>query len=164
MNIKNNKGFTLVELLAVIVVLAIVMSLAVVGITSVLESTRKSAMVADAKSFLEAAHNLVRADEAKALLGEESDFAPKCGEEAKVIDLTKIQETLEQGGKKSPYGGEYKNSHITIKNERDASSNNCSFKYSIFLSDGVYIVADTEDKTKDVSEDKITAANVQLAN
>lgn len=38
---KDKKGFTLVELLAVIVVLAIVMGLAAVAITSVLNNTRK---------------------------------------------------------------------------------------------------------------------------
>ena len=41
--IGNNKGFTLVELLAVIVVLAIVMGIAAVAITNVLDSTRKNA-------------------------------------------------------------------------------------------------------------------------
>ena len=60
---KNNKGFTLVELLAVIVVLAIVMGLAAVAITGVLENTRKAAMVSDAKSFLNGAHSLVNSSD-----------------------------------------------------------------------------------------------------
>lgn len=48
---KNKKGFTLVELLAVIVILAIVMGLAAVAITSVLNNTRRSAFDTDAKSI-----------------------------------------------------------------------------------------------------------------
>ena len=47
----NKKGFTLVELLAVIVVLAIVMGLAVVAISGVLDNARKATFVADAKQF-----------------------------------------------------------------------------------------------------------------
>ena len=49
---KNKKGFTLVELLAVIVVLAIVMGIAAVAITNVLDTTRKNAYVASAKQFI----------------------------------------------------------------------------------------------------------------
>lgn len=158
-NLKNNKGFTLVELLAVIVVLAIVMGLAVVGITSVLDSTRKSAMLADAKSFLEAAHGLVRAEETKVLLGETSSIAPKCGAgNSKEISLETLQATMEQGGKKSPYGNDYQSGTKVIVESVPAD---CSYKYSVFLDDGVYVVADTTTKTAAVEESALTTANVQ---
>ena len=38
---KNNKGFTLVELLTVIVILAIILAIAVPGISKILEGQRK---------------------------------------------------------------------------------------------------------------------------
>ena len=66
---KSKKGFTLVELLAVIVVLAIVMGIAAVAITNVLDSTRKNAYVASAKQFIAGAKTLVNADEMNILLG-----------------------------------------------------------------------------------------------
>ena len=67
--LKNKKGFTLVELLAVIVVLAIVMSIAVVAITNVIDSSRKAAFVLDAKQFLDGAVQLVDGDGLNNLAG-----------------------------------------------------------------------------------------------
>ena len=104
---KNNKGFTLVELLAVIVVLAIVMGLAAVAITNVLENTRKAAMVSDAKSFLDGAHSLVNSSDLNTMIGgtNATNYAPSCNAaEIKYIPLSALE--LEKGGK-SPYGNAY---------------------------------------------------------
>ena len=49
---KNNKGFTLVELLTVIVILAIILAIAVPGISKILEGSKKSAFEADAKMLI----------------------------------------------------------------------------------------------------------------
>ena len=49
---KNKKGFTLVELLAVIVILALIMGIAVVSIGSVLQSSKKKIMYENAQSIL----------------------------------------------------------------------------------------------------------------
>jgi prepilin-type N-terminal cleavage/methylation domain-containing protein len=46
------KGFTLVELLAVIVILAVILAIAVPGISSVINNTSKSALESDAKMVL----------------------------------------------------------------------------------------------------------------
>ncbi len=51
----NKKGFTLVELLAVIVVLAIILAIAVPGISGIIKKTTKSAMGSNAKLILKAA-------------------------------------------------------------------------------------------------------------
>ena len=59
---KNKKGFTLVELLAVIVVLGIVMGIPAVAITNVLDSTRKNAFVSNAKQYIEGAKSIVEAE------------------------------------------------------------------------------------------------------
>lgn len=48
----NKRGFTLVELLAVIVVLAIILAIAVPGISSIIKNATKSAMESDAKLLL----------------------------------------------------------------------------------------------------------------
>jgi prepilin-type N-terminal cleavage/methylation domain-containing protein len=49
---KNNKGFTLVELLTVIVILAIILAIAVPGISKILDGSKKSAFEADAKMLI----------------------------------------------------------------------------------------------------------------
>lgn len=49
---KNKKGFTLVELLAVIVILALIMGIAVVGIGSVLNTAKESTMWENAQAIV----------------------------------------------------------------------------------------------------------------
>lgn len=163
-NLKNKKGFTLVELLAVIVVLAIVMGLAAVAITNVLENTRKSAFVADAKSFLEGAHNLVNADDMNTMLGSGTDsYAPSCNQNGNVKYIPIGDIRLERGGEKSPYGNLYLKSAAGTKGVDDykniktadnaqasyvkvtsvVANGNCSYTYEIFLSDGVYAIRGT---------------------
>ena len=149
--LKNKKGFTLVELLAVIVVLAIVMGLAVVGITSVLESTRKSAFAADANSYIEGARALVRADEAIVMLGGTSAYTPACNKttpQNKSITIDKIK--LDSGGK-SPYGYAYSNSSF-VKVVSTYSGGTCSYTYFIYLTDGTFSIG--------TSSSPVASANV----
>lgn len=153
---KNKKGFTLVELLAVIVILAIVMGLAAVAITSVLNNTRRSAFVTDAKSFIEGARDLVNSDALNDLLGTSGgNYAPSCANgtgETNFIPVSAIR--LESGGETSPYGNPYQkgtgtvavttrpsdgSSYIEVTSSVDAN-NECTYAYKIFLSDGVYAI------------------------
>ena len=50
--LKTKKGFTLVELLAVIVILAIILAIAVPGISNMMDNSKKSAFEADAKMII----------------------------------------------------------------------------------------------------------------
>lgn len=50
--LKNKKGFTLVELLAVIVILAIILAIAVPGISGIINNSRRSAFEADVKMII----------------------------------------------------------------------------------------------------------------
>ena len=141
--LKNKKGFTLVELLAVIVVLAIVMSLAVVAITGVLDNARKATFVADAKAFLEGARNLVTSDEMNSLLdGDSGEYAVACDSStipsSRTIDVSTIK--TQQGGVKSPYGNNYDkgNSKIYVSAAKDGTD--CKYTYKIYLTDGVYAI------------------------
>ena len=164
--LRNNKGFTLVELLAVIVVLAIVMGLAVVGITAVLENTRKSAFAADAKSYLDGAHQLVRADEANKLLGGNTTYAPSCSAGTNTTTYIPIDAIKLDSGGKSPYGNTYtKCSSETltaasttcsyIEVTANVSGTSCDYTYRIFLTDGVYKIPIT-------AEGSVNASLVEL--
>ena len=88
---KNKKGFTLVELLAVIVILALIMSIAIISIGGVLNSARQSTMKETAVSII----NGVRQQIIVANELQEGDYL-----------FTKA--LLEKGGDKSPLGGAYK--------------------------------------------------------
>lgn len=140
---KNKKGFTLVELLAVIVVLAIVMGIAAVAITNVLDSTRKNAYVATAKQFITGAKSLVNADEVEIMMGGTGTYAPKCtsAEPTTTILLSQIR-TEGQDNDKSPYGNPINKteSKVTIQAKYDASNGTCTYEYKIFITDDVYSI------------------------
>lgn len=88
---KNKKGFTLVELLAVIVILALIMSIAIISIGGVLNSARQSTMKETAVSIINGVRQqIIVANELK-----EGDYV-----------FTKS--LVEKGGDKSPLGGNFK--------------------------------------------------------
>lgn len=111
---KNNKGFTLVETIAVIIILGIVLSIAVPSITNVVKSTNKNRMISDAETFISEVKEYV-----------ESDTIGNTPNNNKYT-LKSIKTKLS----KSPYGKEYKeDSYVQIVN------NNV---YTVCLTDGEY--------------------------
>ncbi len=179
----NEKGFTLVELLAVIVVLAIVMALAVVGITKVIDDTRKNSLVTDALSFLDGAHQLVSSDNISNLFGDSTNsYAPTCKNNAgstTIIPIAAIN--LDKGGVKSPWGNPYKKGNTTTQGDKtgsyiqvtsavDPTTLACTFSYAIYLTDGVYSIGNTQADAVDtegsgkglIPEDQINASKVKI--
>ena len=72
--IKNNKyGFTLVELLAVIVILAIILVIAVPKVMTVVEDSKKSTLEATAKMIASAAE---KQKVQNTVLGNDEDITP----------------------------------------------------------------------------------------
>lgn len=60
--IKNEKGLTLIELLAVIVILGIIAAIAIPSIGSIIQKSKEDAVKADAITILNAAKNYVAAN------------------------------------------------------------------------------------------------------
>ena len=115
---KNNKGFTLVETIAVIIILGVVLSIAVPSITNVVKSTNKNRMISDADTFISEVKEYVESD----TIGN----TPK--------DNKYTLESIKSKLSKSPYGKEYKkNSYVDITN------------YSVCLTDGEYEAATGEE-------------------
>lgn len=85
---KNNKGFTLVETIAVIIILGVVLSIAVPSITNVVKSTNKNRMISDAETFASKAKEMYESD----TIGID-------------INNKSLKEITELG--KSPFGKEY---------------------------------------------------------
>lgn len=87
-NLKNKKGFTLVELLAVIVILALIMAIAVYSISGILQSSRESA-------FKDTALNIISGVRQQLLINNELRNG----------DYYVTSSLLESGGITTPYGG-----------------------------------------------------------
>ena len=62
---KNKKGFTLVELLAVIVILAVVMLIGITSIGPLMANSRKSALRSDGLDLMNAAKTAYQAEALK---------------------------------------------------------------------------------------------------
>ena len=125
---KNNKGFTLVETIAVIIILGVVLSIAVPSITNVVKSTNKSRMISDAETFISEVKEYVESD----TIGN----TPK-DNKYKLVDIkTKLS--------KSPYGGNYnmESSFVIINNN----------SYTVCLTDGEYQAATGENGEIEVKE------------
>ena len=88
---KNKKGFTLVELLAVIVILALIMSIAIISIGGVLNSARQSTMKETAVSIINGVRQQIIV-----------------ANELKTGDYVFTKALVEKGGDKSPLGGSFK--------------------------------------------------------
>lgn len=94
--LKNEKGLTLVELLAVIVILGIIAAIAVPAIGNIIENSRAKALVSDTVNVMNAA-NMYFVDEA-----EETTVTIKALKDAKYLEsegkLTQATVKFESGG------------------------------------------------------------------
>ena len=87
---NKKKGFTLVELLAVIVILAILLAIAVPAVTKYITKSRKDGMIATAQEFADAIRNDATS--------EFYDF-PIANNDITIVSIDLIK--LEKGKKKS---------------------------------------------------------------
>ncbi|MBQ6686961.1 MAG: type II secretion system protein [Bacilli bacterium] len=116
----TKKGFTLVELLAVIVVLAVIMLLAVNAVIPQMNKARKNAFVTEANAFIDAAGTYYQ----NAMLTGETGITAAGG----CVDVSKlIGEYIEKDG--DDYAG-------SVKIEIDNATNKAT--YTIWLSNGQY--------------------------
>lgn len=153
---KNKKGFTLVELLAVIVVLGIVMGIAAVAITNVLDSTRKNAFVSNAKQYIEGAKSLVEAELVDRMFATgNTAILENCAKDSKHDINIKEKIKLKTGGVTSPYGLKWDDASKVVVTVTD---DNCStFTYAIYLTDGTNAIgtADSAEPESTVDATKV---------
>ena len=122
---RNKKGFTLIELLAVIVILGIVVAIAIPGINSVINTSRKNTFIQEANLFADHVTNGVTALHYEPY--------PQVGQ-GLVVPINKVN--MEKGGKKSTFGGSWVNNktYVVVYN------NNNSLEYFYASSDGLNCV------------------------
>lgn len=132
---KNQKAFTLIELLAVIVILAILLAIAVPKVTQYITKSRKDSLIATANDFIDAVRNSAHSDIYDLPIGTN---------DVTIVSLDLIG--LSKGGNKSPFSGNWipRFSYVAIVNVgTDADPD---YKYYIAIRDTKrYSVALTEE-------------------
>lgn len=136
MLIKNNKAFTLIELMVVISLLAIILAFALPNISSTLERNKKDQMINDAKDMV---------DKAKI-----SDCI-KNTESENICFLKDIDPKEEI--KTSPFGNEYDRTNSYVKKKIQEENSVSVYTYNVYLKvkDNIMCIG-SEDKPIDISE------------
>ena len=115
----NKKGFTLIELIAVIIIIAVVMLIAVPSVSSIIDNSRKNAYIDIAKNYVDAVRKNIAARKFIIKRDGTSYYIP--------IDIIE----LENGAKQSPYGEWAKNTtQIKYIAFGDDDIGNCSISGS----------------------------------
>lgn len=127
----SKKGFTLVELIVIIVIIGVILVFTLPNITSVLERNKKEQMIADAKDMV---------DKAKNKMIKTADYPTgSTGSGCKSFKLSGIDEREEI--KTSPYGNSYNRNSSNV--EICLKSN--QYEYTITLNDdGGHIINKVE--------------------
>ena len=150
----NKKGFTLVELLAVIVIMGILMMVAIPSISRVIENSRKDTFVDIAKSYANAAKTLWTADTltcegtvASAVDDGDYYILINTKESARAI----LPVLVDQGGKSS-WGNRDVNGYVRVHVETVTNNNGEPKRTTTFyvgLSDGTHGLIDNGSMTSD---------------
>ena len=149
----NKKGFTLIELLAVIVILAILLAIAIPSVAKYINTARKSTYIENVQSYARAAKNEVLAVNSKYIL-------PVNKNDATVITFETLKSALENGGKTSPYGGDWDkdNCYVTIVNNGTAEEPD--YKYYISAIDEKGYGIGNEGAAKAIIYEDLTEGNI----
>ena len=95
----NKKGFTLVELLAVVVILSVLLGIAIPAVTNYIVTSEKQAYITTVLQYVDAARK-------NGILGTAFKY-PKEADSASVISFSTLQNYLDKGGIESPYGNKW---------------------------------------------------------
>jgi type IV pilus assembly protein PilA len=134
--LKNQKGLTLIELLAVIVILGIIAAIAIPSVNTIISNSKKKAQIENARALIDAARYKVNSE----LISTSSTFTLADLQDEKANYIEKITD---------PSGNEYnKTSSKVIATEK-----NGSFTYSVCLVGSDY---DIGDGTTCIAESELT--------
>lgn len=138
-NMKNKKGFTLVELLAVIVILGVIMTIAIPNVVSTLEKNKKETFLEDAKKMISSAEYKIRSD---TKIEYPNDYSITILT-LKTINSSEIEE--------SPYDTIYseEKSFVAIVKNKDAGEEDAEYLYY------VHLVSCTDAKCENTAVDSV---------
>ncbi len=154
----KKKGFTLVELLVMLVVLSILIGISVPNIAGIISNNRKSMMLDDANRML---------DNAKVRLSvNESEYTPSI-DNCVLLRLSILDRN--DDFKSGPNGGVYDKNESFILIRRDQSSSEIEYKYYLRLIEvkneknyGINFASstDVEKRNKKILDEKVELNNI----
>ena len=136
---KNTKGFTLVELLAVIVIMGILMMVAIPAVSRTIENTRKDSFVNTAKNYANAALTQWTADGFSC--NGITSSAVDTGKDYYIeIDTasSSAPELLQQGGK-SPWGNRNVKGYVKVSVSTGTGDKRIE-KFYVHIADGAHAI------------------------
>ena len=146
---KNTKGFTLVELLAVIVIMGILMMVAIPAVSRTIENTRKDSFVNTAKNYANAALTQWTADGFSCTVGNTgiTSSAVDAGKdyyiEINSEDNSGAPELLQQGGK-SPWGNRNVKGYVKVSVSTGSGDKRIE-KFYVSIADGAHVLDTTKE-------------------
>lgn len=162
---KSNTKLIIIIVIAVVALFGLIrvvgLILAQQGITSVLDNTRTSAFVSDAKSYLESARSLVLSDATNSLLGGSIKYAPSCFDASKKVSkitFNDISSNTSGISTVSPFGESYDLNSSYVQVVADLKNNECKYIYSIYITDGTYSIGSP---SSPVEYDKLSVSDVK---
>ena len=117
---KNNKGFTLVEIIGVVVIIGVIMLIAIPAVSSYIVSSRKSSYISNVSAFIETVRGEYQMKNFGSFLYDD---------EVMIVPIEAI--TLDDGDNvETPFGTyNYEKSYIAIVPERN------TYQYYAYISD-----------------------------
>ena len=143
---KNEKGFTLVELLAVIVILGLLMAIAIPSVTKYITQSRRKTLISSVDSYVTAVTTAVNDNEFGAMSKEDTMYYVPVSNDEKNSCVS-----LEKGGT-DPFGN-WKEAYVVVNYDADKYSYDY---YFTFYDDAGYGMALTKIDQIDASSNIIT--------
>lgn len=155
---RNNKGFTLVELLAVIVIMGILMMVAIPSITRTIENSRKDTFIDISKAYVNSVRTAWSADDLQCGSENTSASGVDDGNYYVLIDTSDDASNLLDQGGKSSWGNRdvkgYVRVNVTTKNNKKIT------KFYVALSDGTHGIYDNFENSTE--SDKLSREDILM--